>query len=285
MPWARPLPHLELCGFDLEATGAAPGYDRIIEVAAARFRLYSNGCLIPGPTLRTLVDPGRPISAQTVALTGIDDALVRGAPDFATAWPELERFLGQADVVVGHGVSSDLHFLVAETARIGAAWNVPPAVCTYEIARRIFQDAPSYRLSALVRWLGAAEEGATYHRALPDALHTRNLLGRAVAALGKPVGSLRELGVKRPVPVPRPHEVEVRVPEALAWLESAAREGGEVRVVYRGGSKGRSERALTPLGFFAKDSVLFLRAWCHLDEATKSFRCDRISRGAGADKG
>ncbi|MDI6875057.1 WYL domain-containing protein [Candidatus Solincola sp.] len=46
-------------------------------------------------------------------------------------------------------------------------------------------------------------------------------------------------------------------------------------MVYTGGTKGRSRR-ITPTGLFANRGHIYLEAYCHLDNTSKSFRIDRI---------
>ena len=87
---------------------------------------------------------------------------------------------------------------------------------------------------------------------------------------------VNDLGVP-PTPTPSPNELKAEIPAKLAPLLEASQSETPQWIVYRGGSKGRSKRRITPLGFYSRDGRTFLRAWCHLDEAAKSFRADRIT--------
>ncbi len=276
----EPLENLSLVAFDLEATGPAPGFDHIIEVGAARFRIDPHGVVLPGPTFEQLVRPGRSIPPTTASLTGLDDSTVGPAPPLERVLPELTAFLAASDgrptVMLAHMARVDLALLVAETHRVGRTWAGPPFVCTLEIARATLKGAPSYKLSSLVQWLDCAPEPAIFHRALPDALHTRNLLGRCVSRRG--ARTLAELGAGSVAPVPTPADLEVRLPKRLGELEQATGEGRPIWIVYRSGSKGRDPRKVTPLGWYAFSGRSWLRGWCHVDECVKSFRCDRIAR-------
>ena len=265
--------------FDLEATGIAPGFDQIVELAAARFELRGHGetlRIVPGPIFSSLVRSQRSIPPPIARLTGIDDTMTVDAPTLAEIWPQ---FLNNFDVAgpvvaMAHSAKSDLSLLVAEAARCGLPWALPPFVCTFEMARRIFSHAPSLKLSALVTWRHCADEKAGFHRARADALHTRNLFGQLVSATQ--ARTLRDLGVKQFCRVPEAGELQVTVPEELRVLERAIEPARRLSLTYRGGSKGREQRPLTPLAFYNIENKLFLRAWCHLDDEAKSFRCDRI---------
>ncbi|MFT7581408.1 MAG: DNA polymerase III epsilon subunit-like protein, partial [Myxococcota bacterium] len=177
-----------------------------------------------------------------------------------------------------HSAASDLAYLVSETHRLSLDLPVFPFMCTLPMARRIFPAAPKYTLSRLAAHAGLVDlddPDATFHRALADALHTRNLFGRFIDRTS--ARTLRDLGVRAAVQHPRPADFDVHVPEHLRLLEAALMASTRMSVVYNGGSKGRVRRPMTPLAFFADRGVPYLRAWCHLDDTAKSFRCDRIS--------
>jgi len=265
---------VEWVALDLEATGVAWGHDRIVEIGAVRFRVQQDGTVVAGPRFQTLVDPGLPIPAVVARITGLDDEAVRGAPPLADVWSELCAFLGGASVV-SHGAHADLSWLGSEALRLAVD---PPAArfyCTLELSRRAVAKAPRYTLSALARQLGIASEEAPFHRALADALHTRNLFARCASLLH--AETLADLGFDLPLPWPGPEVYAVHIPERLRPLEALIVTHERCRIVYRGGSAGREPRPLTPLGFFAHEGVPYLRAWCHLADTGKSFRCDRIA--------
>jgi|GEM_PF-838072 len=264
---------------DLEATGAAPGHDRIIEVGAARFRMTREGRVIPGETYHQLVSPERRIPAPIKELTGIDDATLDGAPTLGRVWDDMWSFLrwsadDEPPVLLAHKASSDLTFLAAAANRMDLPLGEPMFVCTLNISRTVFTDAPSHRLGELVRWLRCTPSDQRFHRALPDALHTRNLFGRAVSHQG--ARTLGELGVREAEPHPPPDTFEIRIPDRLAPAVEALELGKSLTVIYRGGSKGKKPRPVTPMAFYNHAGYLWMRGFCHLDGEAKSFRCDKL---------
>ncbi len=277
LPAALPIQALSFVALDLETTGIAPGFDRVVEVAAVRFRLGADLAVRPGPVFHAFVDPGRPLPEVTRRLTGLTDAELADAPTMAALWPDLAGFLAGGDgptALVAHNGKVDLAFLVAEAHRAEIPFAPPTTFCTLQLARQALPGAPRYRLSDLVRWLGLAGDGAAFHRARPDALHARNLFARCVGALGaRTTADLRSGG---PLAPPTPADFQVHVPDHLVPLERRMLEALPVEITYRGGSKGTSARPVTPLCFYRSEGVLYLRAWCHLDDEAKSFRCDRI---------
>jgi DNA polymerase-3 subunit epsilon len=75
--------------------------------------------------------------------------------------------------LVAHNAGFDSRFLDAELQRIGKR-RTREFACTMLASRRIYPDAPSHNLEALVRYANIATDG-TFHRALADAEMTARL--------------------------------------------------------------------------------------------------------------
>lgn len=159
---------------DLEFTGLDPVRDRVVEVGAVR--VGGDGV---ERELSTLVRPDRPMSAQAIAITGITDAQLAGAPTFAEIAPALREILEGAALVC-HNVPTDLGFLQREFARTGAPLAPPDiAVDTLLFARRLF-SFPRNHLPEVCARLGVDPPG---HRALADARATAAVFRKMVAIL------------------------------------------------------------------------------------------------------
>ena len=279
MPLTTPICDLSFVALDLETTGLVPGFDAITEIGAARFSMNQDGSVNPGPVFEELVDPERSISPNVARLTGIDDDLVRGARTLDKVLPDLMAFLSAESptVIVAHNARFDMGFVAASLARLGLGGVLPEAVCTVIIAKKNLPEAPRYGLQALMDWIGAGREDGSesvHHRALPDALHARNLFAHCVALVG--ARDLTALGARRAV-VPDAAPLEAaEVPAHMAPLEAAIDQGLPVELNYLGGSKGRSRRPVQPLALFIQNATLYLRATCLVDLQDKSFRADRI---------
>ena len=152
---------------DVETTGFDPRVDRVVEMAC---EIVEGDAILE--TWSTLVDPERPIPAYATRVHGITDRDVAGAPNFAFAqWHLGERCWGAT--VVAHNASFDLGFL--------PRLRVHPVVCTLELARRVFPDAPNFKNQTLRAYLEIEierEGGLVAHRALDDALVTAHVLIR-----------------------------------------------------------------------------------------------------------
>jgi DNA polymerase III subunit epsilon len=166
---------------DLETTGgraSGEGHDAITEIGAVKVR----GGVVLGE-LATLVDPGRSIPPQIVALTGITSAMVCDAPRIDSVLPAFLEF-SRGAVLVAHNAGFDIGFLRAAAERCQLTWPRPPVLCTVKLARRVLtrDEAPSVRLAALARLFGAATTPT--HRALDDARATVDVLHGLIERVG-----------------------------------------------------------------------------------------------------
>ena len=166
---------------DLETTGGRPrgaGHDAITEIGAVKVR----GGRVLGE-LATLVDPGRAIPPQIVALTGITTAMICDAPTIESVLPAFLEF-SRGAVLVAHNAGFDVGFLRAAAERCQLPWKRPPVLCTVKLARRVLtrDEAPSVRLSALATLFQASTTPT--HRALDDARATVDVLHALIARVG-----------------------------------------------------------------------------------------------------
>ncbi|MBI0326027.1 exonuclease domain-containing protein [Burkholderia plantarii] len=144
---------------DLETTGGSAAEHRITEI----------GVVEVGPdgvsTWNSLIDPHQPIPAFIQQLTGITDAMVRGAPSFASIAAELYARL-DGRLFIAHNASFDRGFLRAEFERAGYAFN-PDMLCTVRLSRALFPRESRHGLDALIARHALVPNAR--HRALADA--------------------------------------------------------------------------------------------------------------------
>lgn len=95
----------EFVVFDTETTGLAPSKDRIIELAAIRFK---NG--EPVEWFETLINPERDIPEEASKVNGITNVMVENAPTISQVLPSFEDFVGKSNLVA-HNMEFDLKFL------------------------------------------------------------------------------------------------------------------------------------------------------------------------------
>ena len=157
-----------LAFIDFETTGLSPeSGDRIIEVGIA---VLHQGRIVD--RYQSFVNPQVRIPHEVVALTGIDDAMVRPAPTADQVMHEVMEFVGKLPLVA-HNASFDQRFMDCELKRIRRQ-RPNEFICSLRVARRVYPTAPNHKLATLAALNKINTEG--HHRALADAVMTSKLL-------------------------------------------------------------------------------------------------------------
>jgi DNA polymerase-3 subunit epsilon len=150
---------------DLETTGTTATADRVTEVAIVR--------VVEGEPVEqwsTLVDPECTIPEDIQALTGITNAMVRGAPTFSDIRDEvLERLEGC--LFVAHNARFDYGFLKNEFARLEVAFSAD-VLCTVRLSRRLYPEAVGHGLDALIARHGLVDPLEAVDPALRTGRHS-----------------------------------------------------------------------------------------------------------------
>jgi len=273
--------------FDTEATGYSNVTGRLVEIAGVRFRLLADNAPEPGPaqalaaaevtgTFCELANPGIPMPLEVVAIHGITDADVAGAATPVEVVGRFLEFVGDG-VLIAHYVPFDLGAMTFALLREGKGVPRTSAIDTSILPKRLFPGAPNYALPTLVQFLGLP--AAKAHRALPDAHATMDLFRRCVRALGRAQDLTVADVTKKAGPAlsfEQFSHIAFTLPAELAVIDEAIAREADLTLEYRGGSKGQGPRRVTPSHLFARDGALYLEGYCHLDQAPKSFRADRI---------
>jgi DNA polymerase-3 subunit epsilon len=103
-----------LAFFDLETTGVSLSSDRIVEIAI--IKIMPDGTRIPK---RKLINPEMPIPAESTAIHGISDDMVRNAPTFRQSANELKQFFDHCDIGGYNSNRFDIPMLMEEFLRAG----------------------------------------------------------------------------------------------------------------------------------------------------------------------
>lgn len=234
-----PLSEVEFVVVDLETTGGSPAGSRITEVGAVRVR---GGERIG--VFESLVNPGSAIPRTITHLTGIDDAMVAGAPPIEWVLPSFAEF-ARGCVFVAHNARFDFTFLNVALDRLDYDPLPPPPVCTAKLARRVvWPDVPNVRLQTLAQYFRTAVRPT--HRALPDAEACAEVL-HGLLELGGRLGILTLADLHACVRARgRPNFGKIRLadhlPRAAGVYLFRGRDG---RVLYVGKSKDLRTRVKT----------------------------------------
>ncbi len=173
----RPLRDLVCTVFDTETTGLNPSTgDEIISIGAVRIL---NGRLLRHEAFDQLIDPRRPIPAESFEIHKISGDMLVGQPTIDVVLPRFARFV-EDTVLVGHNVAFDLKFLQLKEGTTGVAFT-NPVLDTLLLAALVYPDSDVHSLEALARLVGVEVTGR--HTSLGDALVTAELFLQLIPLL------------------------------------------------------------------------------------------------------
>ncbi len=257
--------------FDTETTGLA-GPPHLLELGAVRIlggEIESH--------FTSLVRPEAPVEDEALALHGIDDDMVRDAPDAGAALADFFEFAGDA-WLAAHDAPRDAYVLAFECVRHGIDPSDAPVVDTLAIAKRLIPESPDHRLETLVHQLDLdSDEG---HRALPDAVSAWKVLEECLARSENPSPSALLTLSPRITTVAGAVPAKPRIPRRLRPLEDAARDGACVVLHYgeASGSEPPARLSVTPRLLFRMANRGYLEGECGSTGLLKTYRLDRIQR-------
>ena len=151
----------EFIVFDIETTGLSNKTERITEIGAVRM---VNGEV--GETFNTFSNPGKPIPAKIVQLTGITDEMVADAPSEAEALQKFYDFCGDCRVLVAHNAGFDTGFIRAAAQRSNLPYEFT-SVDTVPLCRSLYKGLKNYKLDTVADYLKLPP--FNHHRACDDA--------------------------------------------------------------------------------------------------------------------
>ena len=175
--------------FDTETTGLSPTEDELISIGAVRI---VNGRLLRSETFDQLIEPGRPVRPESVAVHGISAELLEGQPRVEEVLPRFARF-AEDTVLVGHNVAFDLRFFELEEGRTGVTFT-QPVLDTLVLSAVVHPDERDHSLEAVAERLGVSVVGR--HTALGDAILTGEIFLKQARLLAEQglvtLGQVRE---------------------------------------------------------------------------------------------
>jgi len=248
---------------DLETTGLSPWFgDRICEVGI----VISEGKRIK-EQYQTLVNPERPLSVGAASTNGLTDEELTSAPLFDEIAPKILGLLSDS-VVVCHNAQFDIQFLDSEYKRLGHEIQIPNLVDTLHMSRQ-FYDLPSNTLLSIAEAFRVPMK--TQHRALDDAHTARGIFFSMMDGLKEQNRPLEDYVGIYNSPV-WPNE-GIQLPTEMG---EAIYGGKRIHIRYVDGEGKESERWITPKQVMGLADYVYLQAYCHLRNAERNFRLDRI---------
>ena len=193
-----------------------------------------------------LVNPGRPISPETMAVHHILDEQVEAAPFWRTVAPDILRPEGGVLALAAHRAAFEQRFCRPHLTG-GASW-----ICTWKSALRVWPQLPSFS-NQMLRYVrrpeGLVHEiGLPAHRALPDAYvtahHLRDLLNEA--AVDQLLAWSREPGLLPRVPAGADRGKAFRDLNPIALRTLAGDRDADIRFSAETELRNRGEVLTTP---------------------------------------
>lgn len=195
-----PLEQVPFVAVDFETTGLNPQKNGIVSIGLVPFSLQRIRC---AQSQHWLLDPGKPLSAESVVIHGITHSDLDNAPDLAAILPGLLAAIAGRVVVVHHRGIEQPFLNAALKARIGEGVEFP-VIDTMELEARL------HRGNGLSWWsrlwgkkpvsIRLADSRSRYHlpyyaphHALTDALASAELLQAQIADRFDPATSVAEL--------------------------------------------------------------------------------------------
>jgi len=154
------MDNYNLAILDVETTGAAAPYDRVIEIGVLRIE---NNRIVK--KFESLINPEIPISPFIENLTGISSRQLEKAPLFSEIKNDLAELLDGC-IFVAHNARFDYSFIKNEFKRIGISYTAKQ-LCTVKLSRMLFPEHSHHNLDSIMERFEIACQRR--HRALDDA--------------------------------------------------------------------------------------------------------------------
>lgn len=260
-----PEMHTTFTAIDIETTGLHPFYSEIIEIAAVKFQL--DGTFEDDFT--QLINPLKPIPPRATEIHGITDSMVAGKPLWGDVAPYLYKFVGDS-VLVAHNAPFDLSFLTFKGTVIQNPFPDHFVADTLTIARGVYRHFAKFTLLDLSGKLGF--EMTETHRALADAKACAELFLAAYNTNGIPWEEFADNFIFHTAA----WQTLENIDERMMPLVNICRDGIDVQIVYIDSEGVVTTRRVTPIQLNRIRQIPYLFGHCHLRNAGRNFRLDRI---------
>jgi len=253
---------------DLETSGLHPFYSEIVEIGAVRFAI--NGKVID--EYSSLIKPLKPIPPDATAINGITNAMVSSAPYWTEKMPEFYDFIA-GSLIIAHNAPFDLSFLQFYGMVNTCPFPDSFIADTLIISREIFPHFPKHALVELAGNLNIPTTGM--HRSLADARACMEIFLKAFNAFGglekdwKPFAELYIFHTSD-------WQDSDHIDGELLPISDACREGRDIMLEYVDSRGVKTSRRITPVRLVRIRGVPYLIGHCHLRDASRNFRLDRI---------
>lgn len=257
---------LTFVGFDTETTGRYPLEAEICEIAAVKWR---DGQIVD--TFETLLKPSKPMGPEVIAIHGITNEMVAGAPSVADKIGEFHAFIA-GTVPVAHHAPFDVGFVSIEFEKAGLALPKEPVLCSSLLSRKLFPESENHRLQTLIKFFGLPQ--GTAHRALDDTKACLEVGLRCLAKTGDEAILASAFDAQGGAITWERFSMKTleEHPDGSAVIR-AIREGKDIEMNYGVGPRRRAR----PIGLVRSLDGDFLVAFDEGGDRSKRFFCEKIT--------
>jgi DNA polymerase III epsilon subunit-like protein len=215
------------------------------------------------------------IRGHSKQVHGITDTMVRGQPTIEHVLPQFIEFLGESDtILLAHNAPFDLSFLAMSLTRLGIAYPLYSLFATLDISRRLYPTWHSHSLEHVAARLKIANRAE--HRALYDARLVKEIFLAMLKGIPT-VKTIAELmSVSQPLTFADAPVCAIDPPAGFEALTVAMTERRAITIVYEHGWQQPTPRMIRPRLVLEVHGVAYVIAQCHLSDAERTFRLDRI---------
>jgi len=169
----------EIILFDTETTGLKASEDRIIEIAAIKYKIQEDFILVEIDRLHEYINVSFELPPFIVELTGITNEQLSAVPTEDKLFDKIYSFIGSTPAILGaHNLPFDLRFLRAMYQRYGKTLEPIYGIDTLEMARDLLtkNEVENHKLSTLAEYFGISDE-IQFHSAIEDVSVTGAIFG------------------------------------------------------------------------------------------------------------
>jgi len=265
------LTDITVVALDTETTGLFPIMQRLVEIGAVRFRLDGRELA----AFQQLIDPHISIPPGVQQVHGITDRMVRGKPTIEHVLPQFIEFLGAPDtILLAHNALFDLGFLAIALIRLGIACPPHCVFDTLDMARRLYPTWPSHSLQNVAITLNVTNKAE--HRALSDACLVKAIFLTMLKDIPTVNTIADVMRVSQPFTFADAPVFAIEPPAGFEVLTTAITERCAITIAYESGWQRSGPRKITPRLVLEVHGVAYVIAHCHLSDAERTFRLDRI---------
>jgi DNA polymerase III subunit epsilon len=158
----------DLVFFDIESTGLNVIRDRIVQIALMKYPKNGGDPI----EMEYLINPGIPISEESMAIHGITPEMLKNKPTFDKVGQKIYDFIGDADIAGYNSDRFDVPMLMEEFARMGLDFDIGSRNLV-DVQKIFYKMEPRTLKAALALYCGKELEDA--HNAMSDVKATADV--------------------------------------------------------------------------------------------------------------